>query len=40
MAKPEAGGLLHSEDWGSVWLGAALIALVLVGVRPDAAGLS
>ena len=40
MAKPEAGGLLHSEDWVSVWLGTALIALVVVGVRPAAAGLS
>ena len=32
--------LLRSEDWVTVWLGAALIALVLVGVRPAAAGLS
>ena len=40
MAKPEAGGLLRSEDWVSVWLGAVLIILVLVGVRPEAAGLS
>ena len=33
-------GLLRSEDWVSVWLGAVLIILVLVGVRPEAAGLS
>ena len=33
-------GLLRSEDWVTVWLGTVLIALVLVGVRPDAAGLS
>ena len=32
--------LLRSEDWVSVWLGAVLIVLVLVGVRPEAAGLS
>ena len=35
-----ADGLLRSEDWVSVWLGAVLIILVLVGVRPEAAGLS
>ena len=33
-------GLLRSEDWLAVWMGAAIIALVLVGVRPDGAGLS
>ena len=32
--------LLRSEYWVSVWLGAVLIILVLVGVRPEAAGLS
>ena len=32
--------LLRSEDWVSVWMGAAIIALVLVGIRPEAAGLS
>ena len=40
MAKAGAGELLRSEDWVSVWMGAAIIALVLVGVRPEAAGLS
>ena len=35
-----SGSLLRSEDWVSVWLGAVLIVLVLVGVRPEAAGLS
>ena len=35
-----AHGLLRSEDWVSVWLGTAMITLVVVGVRPDAAGLS
>ncbi|MCY3648295.1 MAG: putative sulfate exporter family transporter [Acidimicrobiaceae bacterium] len=40
MAKARAGELLRSEDWVSVWLGAVLIILVLVGVRPEAAGLS
>ena len=30
-AKPTS---LRSEDWTAVWLGAALILLVLVGVRP------
>ena len=40
MAEAETGGLLRSEDWISVWMGAAIIALVLVGVRPEAAGLS
>ena len=39
MAKA-ANGLLRSEDWVSVWLGLVLIALVLAGIRPDAAGLS
>ncbi|MCY4421991.1 MAG: putative sulfate exporter family transporter [Acidimicrobiaceae bacterium] len=33
-------GLLRSEDWISVWTGAAIIALVVVGVRPAGAGLS
>ncbi len=33
-------GLLRSEDWLAVWMGAAIIALVLVGVRPDGAGLA
>ena len=32
--------LLRSEDWLAVWMGAAIIALVVVGVRPEAAGLS
>ena len=27
--------LLHSEDWVSVWLGFGLIAMVLLGFRPD-----
>ncbi len=27
--------LIRSEDWVSVWLGGAVILLVLVGVRPD-----
>ena len=40
MAKAGAGELLRSEDWVSVWMGAAIIALVVVGVRPEAAGLS
>ena len=33
-------GLLRSEDWLAVWMGGAIIALVVVGVRPDGAGLS
>lgn len=40
VAKASAGELLRSEDWVSVWMGAAIIALVVVGVRPEAAGLS
>ena len=40
MAETKIGGLLRSEDWVTVWLGTAMIVLVLVGVRPDAAGLS
>ena len=32
--KPGASSSLRSEDWTAVWLGAALILLVLVGVRP------
>ena len=32
MAKAGAGELLRSEDWVSVWMGAAIIALVVVGV--------
>ena len=32
--------MLRSEDWISVWMGAAIIALVVVGVRPAGAGLS
>ena len=35
-----SGSLLRSEDWLAVWMGAAIIALVLVGVRPEGAGLS
>ena len=35
MAKAGAGELLRSEDWVSVWMGAAIIALVVVGVRPE-----
>ncbi len=31
---------LSSEDWVSVWLGAAIISLVVAGVRPHDAGLS
>ena len=30
--------LLHSEDWVSVWLGFGLIAIVLLGFRPDLPG--
>lgn len=30
------GPLVKSEDWLSAWLGLALIALVLAGVRPEA----
>ncbi len=33
-------GLLRSEGWLAVWMGAAIIALVLAGVRPEGAGLS
>ena len=41
MAEAESSSsLLRSEDWVSVWLGAVLIILVVVGVRPEAAGLS
>ena len=40
MAKGAMSGLLRAEDWVSVWMGAAIIALVLVGVRPEKAGLS
>ena len=40
MAKGVMGGLLRSEDWVSVWMGAAIIVLVVVGVRPEKAGLS
>ena len=40
MAKGAMSGLLRSEDWVSVWMGAAIIVLVLVGVRPEKAGLS
>ena len=36
MSKPDRGNpLIRSEDWVSVWLGAAVILLVVVGVRPD-----
>ena len=34
------GGLLRNEDWLAVWLGAAVIALAAVGVRPEGAGLT
>ncbi len=40
MAKGAISGLLRSEDWISVWMGAAIIALVVIGVRPEKAGLS
>ena len=41
MAEARASGsLLRSEDWLAVWMGTAIIALVLVGIRPEAAGLS
>ncbi|MDE0493228.1 MAG: putative sulfate exporter family transporter [Acidimicrobiaceae bacterium] len=40
MAKGAMSGLLRAEDWVSVWMGAAIIALVVVGVRPEKAGLS
>ena len=40
MAKRAMNGLLRAEDWVSVWMGAAIIALVVVGVRPEKAGLS
>ena len=30
--------LLHGEDWVSVWLGFGLIAVVLLGFRPDMPG--
>ena len=40
MAEARAGELLRSEDWLSVWMGSAIIALVVVGVRPAGAGLS
>ena len=38
MKEAARGGLLRSEDWLSVWMGTAIIALVVVGVRPDGAG--
>ena len=34
------GGLLRNEDWLAVWMGAAVIALAVVGVRPEGAGLT
>ena len=40
MAEADTSGLLRSEDWLSVWLGTAVIALVVIGVRPTGAGLS
>ena len=40
MAKGAMSSLLRAEDWVSVWMGAAIIALVVVGVRPEKAGLS
>ncbi len=40
MAKGAMSVLLRSEDWLSVWTGGAIIAVVVVGVRPDGAGLS
>ena len=40
MAEASSGQLLRSEDWLSVWTGTAIIALVVVGVRPAGAGLS
>ena len=36
MSRPDrSNSLIRSEDWVSVWLGGAVILLVLVGVRPD-----
>ena len=40
MAKGAMSVLLRSEDWLAVWTGAAIIALVVIGVRPNGAGLS
>ena len=40
MAEAGTGSLLRSEDWISVWMGTAIIALVVVGVRLQGAGLS
>ena len=38
MAEAGTGSLLRSEDWISVWMGTAIIALVVVGVRLQGAG--
>ena len=32
---PQRSPLLSSEDWISVWIGFAFLALAVVGVRPD-----
>jgi uncharacterized integral membrane protein (TIGR00698 family) len=35
-----SSSLLRSEDWIAVWMGAAIIAATVIGVRPTGAGLS
>ena len=38
MPTPTPTGSSINEDWVAVWIGAAIIAVVLVGVRPAAPG--
>ena len=35
FASPAPRALVKSEDWVAAWLGLAVIALVLAGVRPE-----